>query len=232
VVLTPRRFSGRLLPAVGAVVASALLAVHAQGAAQGFGTIRGRVSVPEVSASLARPMTMLMAGSSMDIDRRTVVVSLDDTPALVAMADRNPARARMDQRGEQFSPRVLAVSIGTTVEFPNNDKTFHDVFSLSRVKTFDLGRYPPGKTGSVKFDTPGIVPVFCDIHTHMSGYILVFAHPFFSVSDEVGRYEIPNVPAGAYTVRVWSEVGTAAPRQAVVTDGAVVSVDFQVGQER
>jgi plastocyanin len=177
-------------------------------------------------------MTMLMPGSSMDVDRRHVVVSLDDTPALVAMADRNPARARMDQRGEQFSPRVLAVSTGTTVEFPNNDKTFHDVFSLSRVKAFDLGRYPPGKSGTVKFDRPGIVPVFCDIHTHMSGYILVFAHPFFAVSDEVGRYEIPNVPAGAYTVRVWSELGTAAPRQAIVTDGAVVSVDFQVGQER
>jgi plastocyanin len=230
VVLKPR--ARHLTPAFGAVVATVLLAVHAQGAAQGVGTIRGRVSVPDVSASLTRPMTMLMPGSSMDVDRRHVVVSLDDTPALVAMADRNPARTRMDQRGEQFSPRVLAVSVGTTVEFPNNDKTFHDVFSLSRVKTFDLGRYPPGKSGTVKFDKPGIVPVFCDIHTHMSGYILVFAHPFFAVSDEVGRYEIQNVPAGAYTVRVWSELGTAAPRQAVVTDGAVVSVDFQVGQER
>ena len=137
----------------------------------------------------------------------------------------------MDQRNEEFVPRVLAITTGTTVDFPNDDKTFHDVFSLSRVKSFDLGRYPPGKTGSVRFDRAGVVPVFCDIHSHMSAYILVFSHPFFSVSDETGRYEIPQVPAGAYTVAVWSELGSAIPQRVVVPEHAVVQVDFRVGRE-
>ena len=116
----------------------------------------------------------------------------------------------MDQRGEQFVPRVLAITVGTTVEFPNNDVTFHNVFSLSRVKHFDLGRYKPGKSGTVLFDRPGIVPVFCDIHSHMSAYILVFSHPFFSLTDDAGDYVISGVPAGAYTVLVWSELGQRA----------------------
>jgi hypothetical protein len=137
----------------------------------------------------------------------------------------------MDQRDEQFMPRVLAVTVGTTVDFPNSDKTFHNVFSLSPIRRFNLGRFPPGRTGSVRFDRPGIVPVFCDIHSHMSAYVLVFSHPFFSLSDENGRYEIGGVPPGPYTLRVWSELGTAPTRRVTVTEGGVVEADFQVGRE-
>src|SRR5205085_2908630 len=114
------------------------------------------------------------------------------------------------------------------VDFPNSDTTFHNVFSLARAKTFDLGRYPPGKTGGVRFDRTGIVPVFCDIHSHMSAYILVFNHPFFAVTDENGRYQIPNVPAGTYDMLVWSEVGRASPKRIQVGEGENVEADFQV----
>ena len=80
----------------------------------------------------------------------------------------------MDQRNETFLPRLLAVQTGTTVDFPNSDSTYHNVFSLSRARRFDLGRYAAGKTKSVRFDRPGVVRVFCDIHSHMSAFIVVF----------------------------------------------------------
>ena len=117
------------------------------------------------------------------------------------------SRARMDQRGEQFVPRVLAITVGSTVDFPNSDVTFHNVFSLSAARTFDLGRYRPGRTGRSGSITPGIVSVFCDIHAHMSAFILVFNHPFFAVTDAEGRYAIADVPPGTHTLVVWSEVG-------------------------
>jgi plastocyanin len=195
------------------------------------GTIRGRVAVPNVPAALARPMIAEPSTAHHAlVNRRRVVVYLEAAPR-EAFSELAPGRARMDQRAEQFSPRVLAVTAGTTVEFPNNDKTFHNVFSLSRVRPFDLGRFPPGRTGSVRFDRPGIVPVFCDIHSHMSAYILVFSHPFFAVSSDDGRYEIAGVPPGAHNLMVWSELGAATARRVTVTDGGTVEADFQVGRE-
>jgi plastocyanin len=164
------------------------------------------------------------------VDRRRVVVYLDSAPRR-AFDDLRPGTARMDQRGEQFVPRVLAITVGTSVAFPNNDTTFHNVFSLSRARTFDLGRYRPGRTGSVRFDRPGIVPIFCDIHTHMSAYILVFSHPFFAVSDVNGRYRITGVPAGTYSLRVWSELGEAATRSVTVPEGGSVEADFEVSRQ-
>jgi hypothetical protein len=116
------------------------------------------------------------------------------------------------------------------VDFPNSDTKFHNVFSLSRANNFDLGRYPPGKTGSVKFDKPGIVRVFCDIHSHMSGYVFVFGHPYFAVTDSDGRYVIPQVPAGTYTLLVWSELGQADSKKITVADNIVTEADFQIGR--
>ena len=80
----------------------------------------------------------------------------------------------MDQRNERFVPHVLAVMVGTVVDFPNSDLTYHNVFSLSRAKRFDLGRYAAGKSKSVRMDRPGVVRVFCDIHSHMNAFVLVF----------------------------------------------------------
>ena len=138
---------------------------------------------------------------------------------------------RMDQRGEQFVPRVLAMTVGTTVEFPNSDTKFHNVFSFSRARPFDLGRYPPGHTGALQFDRPGIVQVFCDIHSHMRGYILVFSHPFFAVTDDDGRYTIGAIPSGTYTLMIWSELGHADPRRITVTDGGLTEASFQIGRQ-
>ena len=187
--------------------------------------------MPNVPAGLARPTVSEPSSASHPVvNRRRAVVYLEAAPRQ-AFGELAPGRARMDQRGEQFSPRVLAVTAGTTVDFPNNDRTFHNVFSLSRVRSFDLGRFAPGRTGSVRFDRPGIVPVFCDIHSHMSAFILVFSHPFFAVSGDDGQYVIEGVPPGTYSLVAWSELGSAPARRVTVPESGSVEADFQIGRE-
>jgi plastocyanin len=161
-------------------------------------------------------------------DRRRAVVYFETAPQ-PAFEDTGGLRATMKQEGETFVPHVLAIRVGTVVDFPNFDPVFHNVFSLSKVRSFDLGRYAKGRSKSVPFDEPGVVRVFCDIHSHMNAFILVFAHRFFAVTDDQGRYSIDNVPAGTYTVIAWYEGVATQSRQVVVPqDGATVDVDFAV----
>jgi hypothetical protein len=117
--------------------------------------------------------------------------------------------------------------VGTTVDFPNEDETYHNVFSLSKVRRFDLGRYAAGRSKPVRFDEPGVVRVFCDIHSHMSAFVLVFNHRFFATTDADGRYSLPDVPPGRYTVTVWYDGSTRDSRTVTVpTGGGVVDLDF------
>ena len=221
----------RIAPLLLVPIVMTALSAAPQAPVRAGGTIRGRVVVPNVPAGLSRPTVAEPSSASPPVvNRRRVVVYLESAPR-EAFGELPPGRARMDQRSEQFSPRVLAVTAGTTVDFPNNDRTFHNVFSLSRVRTFDLGRFAPGRTGFVRFDRSGIVPVFCDIHSHMSAYILVFSHPFFAVSEDNGQYEIEGVPAGTYSLIAWSEFGTAPARKVTVPDSGSVEADFQIGRE-
>ena len=118
--------------------------------------------------------------------------------------------------------------MGTTVEFPHSDRVFHNVFSLSKAKRFDLGRYPRGASRSVRFDRPGMVRVFCEIHSHMSAFVLVFAHRFFDTTDEAGRYRIDGGPPGTYTLAVWNEGEVRSTREVKVPAGGDVVQDFVV----
>jgi len=223
-----------LLTSLVFITAGALgLAGARQPTTRDTGIIRGRVT--ETSASAmggARPLVGELGGATRDMtDRRRAVVYVDPAPR-PALEELPAGRARMDQRHEEFIPHVLAVTVGTLVDFPNDDTKFHNVFSLSRVKTFDLGRYPAGHSKAVEFDKPGIVPISCDIHTHMSAYVLVFNHPYFAVADEDGRYAIAGVPIGTYTLKVWSEVGQADARSVTVPDGQSVECDFRLDRSR
>jgi plastocyanin len=150
-----------------------------------------------------------------------------DTPPtnVVAVATRKVA-----QHGAVFLPHVLPVMVGTTVEWPNDDDIYHNVFSMSDAKQFDLGLYkgdPPNKR--VTFDKPGRVDVFCSIHENMHCIILVLENPYFTSTDENGDFRIPNVPPGNYKLKAWHERLPADEREITVPTNGEVKVDFVLG---
>lgn len=194
------------------------------------GTITGRVEVRlPLSPPRARPSVREM-GTPIERgipDRRQSVVYLETAPQ-GAFEDRSPGLAVLDQRKETFVPYVLPIVKGTTVEFPNHDPFYHNVFSLSKTERFDLGRYPQGHAKRVRFDRPGIVRVFCEIHSHMSAFILVFSHPYFASTGSDGRYRIDSVPPGDYQVVVWTDGEDRVRREVTVPPGGSVGLDFVV----
>jgi plastocyanin len=204
---------------------------EAPGAPHPTGVIRGRVDVQrEVGAVEPGPHAADL-GMPMRRDtptRRQSVVYLETAPQ-GAFEDPGVTRASLDQKDEAFLPYVLPIAVGTIVDFPNRDRTYHNVFSLSRVKSFDLGRYARGQSKSVLFDHPGVVRVFCDIHSHMSAYILVFAHRFFAATDPEGRYHIDGVAPGSYELTVWTDGRVRETRPVRVPEGGgAVEADFVV----
>jgi plastocyanin len=112
-------------------------------------------------------------------------------------------RPELWQINQSFEPHVLGVPVGATIDFPNGDLVYHNVFSYSKPKKFDLGYYGKGKSKSVTFDKPGVVQVFCDIHSTMSAYVLVVDSRFVVQPDDNGDYVIADVPNGSYTLKAW-----------------------------
>jgi plastocyanin len=139
-----------------------------------------------------------------------------------------PDTARMEQKDERFIPHVVPVVRGSTVEFPNGDGIFHNVFSLSSAKSFDLGRYPKGSSKSVVFDRSGVVQVFCHIHSDMSAIVLVLDNPLFAVPNASGRYTIDGVPPGEYTLVGWHERIHPVQRTVRVVAGQTTQLDFNI----
>ena len=156
---------------------------------------------------------------------RNVVVYLQGMPA-TAVASR---RYELRQEGELFLPHVLAVAKGATVDFVNADAFYHNVFSLSRAGTFDLGRFPRGQTRDRKFDTAGLVKVFCHIHSDMSAVIMVFDNPWFTTAGDDGEFVLNDVPAGRRTVTAWHErIGEAPPQTVDVPAGGEATAEFSL----
>jgi hypothetical protein len=135
-------------------------------------------------------------------------------------------RTRISQRNEQFVPQVTAVTAGSIVDFPNDDPFFHNVFSLSKAATFDLGRYPSGSSRARTFAKTGIVKVFCDIHSHMTALIMVLDHPWFTIPADDGSFTLPSVPAGDLTVVAWHERIGERRERLRVTAGQTANVSF------
>ncbi len=142
------------------------------------------------------------------------------------------ARAIVTQRDEQFIAHITPVYRGATVEFPNDDDVFHNVFSLSSAKTFDLGRYKKGASKSIVFDKSGAVQIFCHTHSDMSAVVLVLDNPYFAKPSEkpsdLGRYVIDGVPPGDYTVVGWHERIKPVTRTVHVVAGETVKLDFNI----
>ena len=133
----------------------------------------------------------------------------------------------LDQKDLMFRPLVLPVVVGTTVDFPNNDEVFHNVFSYSSPSEFDLGRYPIGKSKKVTFDHAGVVNVYCDIHAYMYATILVLDNPFYAMPDDDGGYVIPNVPAGTHQLGFWYGKKMVGSRTVTVKANETTNVNLE-----
>jgi len=165
--------------------------------------------------------------NALDYERSHVVVYLEGGPAPASMGPQ-PATAEMEQQNRRFSPDLLVIPEGAWVSFPNFDPIFHNVFSLSKAKSFDLGNYSKGQTRTVRFPKAGIVAVYCHLHPNMTGTIVVTPNPWGVRVDASGRYTLPNVPPGKYTVVAWHKTGGAFRKTIEVTAGRDAEADFFV----
>jgi len=152
----------------------------------------------------------LVSGGKKSKPRKADNVVLWLTPVGGTTVSNSPAttnanRPRLVQKNKSFEPHVLVVPVGASVEFPNRDPFFHNVFSLFEGKRFDLGLYEAGSTRNVVFDKPGISYIFCNIHSEMSAVVIAVSSPYYGISDRMGRVAISHVPPGRYTLRIWYE---------------------------
>jgi plastocyanin len=167
--------------------------------ARATGAIEGTVTVPPAVKTADRYVST--SGEPRDIQSIPAVVYIEGAVASNRPAPRAGA-AQLTQKGEAFSPSLLTVPAGTAVAFPNGDPFFHNVFSYSRAKRFDLGRYRQGESKTVVFDRPGYVKVMCEVHKWMRAGVLVVENPYYAIVAESGRFRIDNVPPGRYRVTV------------------------------
>lgn len=195
---------------VAVITTLALLTLSSAPSALGAGSVKGTITT----------------GGAPRTPVANAVVMIDG-PSVPAAA--GAPHAVMDQRQDTFIPRVVVVPTGTTVDFPNNDPHIHNVFTTLKGKQhFDLGMYLQGETKSVTFDTPGVVPVRCNVHPMMEGYVVVHTNPYAAVSDERGGYTITGVPPGTYTLRVWHERLAERKTPVVVRDDQVQALDIRL----
>ena len=154
------------------------------------------------------------------------VVTLE--PVGKKFKQRAPKKRIVEQRNREFLPRVIAVPVGSTVTFPNYDPTFHNVFSSSDSKAFDLGLYKGGQAREVTFDKEGVVRIGCNLHANMSAFIIVVAAPHYAISDDQGNFKFASLAPGKYTLRAWSDRSLAPVTQEVTVKAGANQVSVGV----
>jgi hypothetical protein len=223
-----------LVRAALVLVAFASAAAVRGGQPSGSGTIGGHVKLTSrvrgtpLPSNAYQPRTVNRRDAGGVPEIKNVVIYLKDVTFHGTLL---PMHGEILQQHEAFTPRVLPVTRGSTVDFPNGDPFFHNVFSLSGAATFDLGRYPQGKTMSRTLTKAGLVKVYCRIHSHMTATILVLDHPYFTVPDADGSFSLPGVPSGRYTVVGWHERVGERTTTVQVEDGKTVQVDLSLPVE-
>ncbi|HTY36361.1 MAG TPA: carboxypeptidase regulatory-like domain-containing protein [Bacteroidota bacterium] len=158
-------------------------------------------------------------------EQRNVVIYLEGDK-LEEGSSAHQAETKMDQKNATFIPHVLPIQKGTSVNFVNHDRVYHNVFSLSATKKFNIGRRPTGEGVPIKFDKQGVAQIFCDIHSQMTAFVVVLDNPYFVQPDDDGSFRIDNVPAGTYTIKVWHERMTSPEQKVTVSPGGSAKVNF------
>jgi plastocyanin len=189
-------------------------------------TVEGHVALPKAHSAPVqnKRYEIVTKAGILSTNPPVAVVYVEGSLALPSA----PPTARMVQKDMAFVPMLLPVQAGTRVEFPNLDDMYHNIFSYSPAKRFDLGRYRQDERPipSVVFDVPGLVVLRCDIHEHMRGLILVLATPHFVVTDFEGNYRLGGLPPGHYSLKVWLDSRTTLERSVDLKDGATLPADF------
>ena len=139
---------------------------------------------------------------------------------------------RIGHKGKRFSPGITPIVRGNSVDFFNDDNIFHNVFSLSKTKPFDLGVYPKGSSKLVNFDRTGLVKIYCNLHPNMVGNILILNNPYYAVTDTYGNYSISGVPEGQYRLRVWYEFSNELEKTIHLTKGSAHSHSFTITETK
>ena len=215
--MTPKRF---LLAAALAAAAALPQAATAQATAEG----RIALPKPQHAPVMNKRYGIVAFGGVLSPYPPVAVVYLQGAFPRPA----SPTAARMVQKDLSFLPNLLPVQVGTRVEFPNLDDTYHNICSYSPAKRFDLGRYRSDERPipSVVFDNPGLVTLRCDIHEHMRALILVLDTPYFVLCDPQGLYRLEGLPAGRFTLKVWLDSRTTLERPVDLRSGATLRADF------
>ena len=189
------------------------------------GRIEGRVIIKEKPARRVPSRYPGGAAGARPVQRVPAVVYLEGRIG-DAVA---PAQVEMAQQDTSFAPGVLVVPVGTVVRFPNRDPFFHNVFSYSNAKRFDLGRYPSGEAKTVRFDEPGVVKIYCEVHESMRSAVIVTENPYHALVGADGSFTLDGVPAGVHHLIVWhADLGTATA-EVRVTDGGTARVELTIG---
>jgi len=190
-------------------------------------TIEGRVELPKTKSApvMTKRYEIVTSGGVLSTSPPLAVVYLEGSFPKPG----NLPTKQVAQKDLAFVPALLPVQVGTRVEFPNLEKdTYHNIFSYSPAKRFDLGRYRPDEkpVPSQVFDVAGLVTLRCDIHEHMRGLILVLAKPHFVVTDDSGHFRLNGLPAGHYTLKAWIDSRTTREHSVDLTSGSTLHVDF------
>jgi len=203
-----------------------LVAVFSCTSALADAVVEGRVELPKSHAApvVAQRYEIVAHGGVLSTQPPLAVVYLDGS----FPKSRSPLTKQVAQKDLAFVPPLLPVQLGTRVEFPNLDDTYHSIFSYSPAKRFDLGRYRPEERPipSELFDTAGLVTLRCDIHEHMRGLILVLNTPYFAVTSPDGHFRLSGLPSGHYVLKAWINSKTTRQQPVELKSGATAHVDF------